>query len=302
MTSVPRIVVTDYTFPDLGPESARVQQSGFQLVGHHCKTQDELISAVAGADAVISQFARTTPAVIAAMDRARAIVRYGIGVDNVDLDAARAHAIPVSNITDYCIEEVADHTPSFILGLTRQVVTHTRAVQAGRWGVAVPVQEMRVLREQTVGVLGFGRIGREVVRRLLAFKCRVLVHDPVSAAADILTLHCPSTPATRKLIGPALLVNLSRGDLVDTDALVVALPAEHPLPTLPQVIVAPHIASVSPTARRVAPQCGPWHHSRAQRGLKRAVSCGGAARSPVPNNEDPNEEQAAASHPRHRGQ
>ncbi len=294
MTSVPRIVVTDYSFPDLDLETALVRDAGFELVGHHCKTQDELIGAVAGADAVITQFARITPAVIAAMTRARAVVRYGIGVDNVDLDAARAHAIPVSNIPDYCIDEVADHTLSFILGLTRQVVIHTREVQAGQWRLAVPVPAMRVLREQTVGVLGFGRIGREVVRRLLAFKCRVLVHDPVAAAADIvalgavaasldqvvaaadlLSLHCPSTPATRKLVGSALLgrmkpgallVNLSRGDLVDTDALVAALrsgqlagaaldvfdpeplPADHPLRTLPNVIVAPHIASVSPTA------------------------------------------------------
>jgi len=185
MTSVRRIVVTDYNFPDLDLESALVQQAGFELAGHDCKIQDELIGAVAGADAVITQFARITPAVMAAMDRARAIVRYGIGVDNVDLNAARAHAIPVSNIPDYCIDEVADQTLSFILGLTRQVVTHTRELQAGRWGLAVPVQEMRVLREQTVVVLGFGRIGCEVVRRLLAFKCRVLVHDPMVATADI---------------------------------------------------------------------------------------------------------------------
>ncbi len=142
----------------------------------------------------------------------------------------------------------------------------------------------------------FGRIGREVVRRLLAFKCRVQVHDPVAPAADIralgaepvaldalfaqsdiVTLHCPSTPETRRLVNAerlaamkpgALLVNLSRGDLVDTAALVAALeggalagaaldvfdpeplPAEHPLRRLPQVIVAPHIASVSPNAVR----------------------------------------------------
>ncbi|MEO6626051.1 MAG: C-terminal binding protein [Burkholderiaceae bacterium] len=296
MSKLPRIAVTDYAFPDLDIETAIAQQGGCELTGYHCKSEAELIDAVGQADAVITQFARINPAVIGAMARARAIVRYGIGVDNVDLEAARGQGIPVSNIPDYCIDEVADHTLSFILGLTRQVVTHTRDVQAGRWGLAVPVPAVRVLREQTVGVLGFGRIGREVVRRLLAFKCRVVVYDPVAlaadiaaigavaasldevvVAADILTLHCPSTPATRKLIGPALLgrmkpgallVNLSRGDLVDTDALVAALrsgqlagaaldvfdpeplPAEHPLRNLTQVIVAPHIASVSPTAVR----------------------------------------------------
>ena len=289
-----RIVVTDYTFPDLDLESAVLASGGSELQGFHCKSEDELIAAVAQADAVITQFARINAKVIAAMQRARAIVRYGIGVDNVDLEAAREHGIPVSNIPDYCIDEVADHTLAFMLGLTRQAMTHTQDMRAGQWRLAVPVSGMRVLREQVVGVLGFGRIGREVVKRLLAFKCRVLVHDPVVngaeiaaagaqaagldelfAASDILSLHCPSNAATRKIIQAAslarmkpgaLLVNVARGDLVDTDALVQALqsgqlggaaldvfdpeplPADHALRAMPRVIVAPHIASVSPTA------------------------------------------------------
>jgi D-3-phosphoglycerate dehydrogenase / 2-oxoglutarate reductase len=294
MTARHRIVVTDYSFPDLTLESAVLANSGCQLVGHHCKTEDELLAAVAQADAVITQFARIDAKVISAMARTRAIVRYGIGVDNVDLDAAHALGIPVSNIPDYCIDEVADQTLAFILGLTRQVVAHSADMRAGHWRLAVPVPGMRALREQTVGVLGFGRIGREVVKRLLAFKCKVLVHDPLVpsadiastgavsvqqdeliASSDVLTLHCPSTAATRKLIGAsnlaamkpgALLVNVARGDLVDTDALVLALrsghlagaaldvfdpeplPAGHALRDMPNVIVAPHIASVSPTA------------------------------------------------------
>jgi len=296
MTTRPTIVVTDYNFPDLSLETAVLEQGGCDIVGHHCSTEAELMAAVARADAVITQFARINARVIGAMARARAIVRYGIGVDNVDLDAARAHGLPVSNIPDYCIDEVADHTLAFILGLTRQVVTHTADLRAGQWRLAVPVSGMRALREQTVGVVGFGRIGREVVGRLRAFKCRVLVHDPVVAAgdiaaagatavalqdllaqADIVSLHCPSSATTRRLIRAetlagmkpgALLVNVARGDLVDTPALVQALqtgqlaaaaldvfdpeplPADHPLRSLQNVIVAPHIASVSPTAVR----------------------------------------------------
>ena len=294
MTTRPTVVVTDYTFPDLALEAAILEHGGCTLIGHHCTTEAELLAAVAGADAVITQFARVNATVIAGMGRARAIVRYGIGVDNVDLDAARACGIAVSNIPDYCIDEVADHTLAFILSMTRQTVTHHAELRAGQWRLAVPVTGMRVLREQTVGVVGFGRIGREVVRRLLAFKCRVLVHDPIAPAADItaagafpasldalaeqsdvLTLHCPSTPATRRMVGTtllarmkpgALLVNLARGDLVDTAALVEALrggslggaaldvfdpeplPADHPLRSLPNLVIAPHIASVSPSA------------------------------------------------------
>ena len=289
-----KVTITDYTFPDLEIEERILKTAGCEVVARNCKTEDELIALVADADAVITQFARINAAVIGAMTRARAIVRYGIGVDNVDLDAARARGIAVSNIPDYCIDEVADHTLAYILGLTRQVVAHTADLRAGNWRLAVPVPEMKALRDQTVGVIGFGRIGREVVSRLLPFKCRVFVHDPVVSAADItaagaaaatldeifstadiITLHCPSTPATRRIIGPAslgkmkpgaLLINVARGDLVDTAALVAALqskrvaaaaldvfdpeplPADHALRTLPNVIIAPHIASVSVVA------------------------------------------------------
>jgi D-3-phosphoglycerate dehydrogenase len=294
MSSKPTIVVTDYKFPDLALEQAAAEHAGCDLIGHHCETEAELKAAVADADAVITQFARLSVPVVAAMTRARAIVRYGIGVDNVDLDAARQHGIPVSNIPDYCIDEVADHTLSFILAMTRQVVTHTADLRAGHWRLAVPVSGMKVLRDQTVGLVGFGRIGREVAARLLAFKCRVLVHDPMVPEADILrsgglsvplpqllaesdivSLHCPSTTATRHIIGSAalaamkpsaLLVNVARGDLVDTNALLDALqsghlgaaaldvfdpeplPLAHALRTLPNVVIAPHIASVSVTA------------------------------------------------------
>ena len=294
MSSKPTIVVTDYKFPDLALEQAAAEHAGCVLIGHHCESEAELKAAVADADAVITQFARLSAPVVAAMTRARAIVRYGIGVDNVDLDAARQHGIPVANIPDYCIDEVADHTLSFILAMTRQVVTHTADLRSGHWRLAVPVSGMKVLRDQTVGLVGFGRIGREVAARLLAFKCRVLVYDPMVpeaeiqrlgalsvpltqllAESDIVSLHCPSTPATRHIIGPAalaamkpsaLLVNVARGDLVDTHALLDALqsghlgaaaldvfdpeplPLEHALRTLPNVVIAPHIASVSVTA------------------------------------------------------
>ena len=300
MPTRPTIVVTDYKFPDLALEVSAAEQAGCDLIGHQCETEAELKAAVVGADAVITQFARLSAPVVAAMTRARAIVRYGIGVDNVDLDAARQNGIPVANIPDYCIDEVADHTLSFILALTRQVVTHTAELRAGHWRLAVPVSSMKVLRDQTVGLVGFGRIGREVAARLLAFKCRVLVHDPMVpeadilragvtavslgqllSASDIVSLHCPSTPATRHIIGSAalaamkpgaLLVNVARGDLVDTGALLEALrsghlgaaaldvfdpeplPLEHALRALPNMVIAPHIASVSVTAVRALRQ------------------------------------------------
>ena len=289
-----KIVVTDHAFPDLATEEAVATAAGASLVGAQTKDPARLAAAVADADAVITQFAPVNADVIGAMQRARAIVRYGIGVDNVDLAAARSHGIPVCNIPDYCIDEVADHTLAFILALTRQVPSQSRLVHDGEWKLAAPPAACRTLAGMTCGVVGFGRIGRGVVRRLVAFGGRVLVSDPIASAdaisaigahavplprllaeSDLVTLHCPSLPETKGMINAStllaakpglLLVNLSRGDLVDPDALVAALdsgrvggaaldvfapepiPAGHPILGRSNVILAPHIASVSAAA------------------------------------------------------
>ena len=292
-----KVVVTDWTFPDLSIEEQILSRSNVSLVGKQCKSAADLISLVSDADAVITQFAKIDATVIGAMKNARVIVRYGIGVDNVDLEAARARGIPVCNVPDYCMDEVADHTLAFILATTRQIVPNTLHLRAGKWGLATPLASMQSLKNVTVGVIGFGRIGREVGRRLAAFKCRVLVFDPVVSAteiskagaeaaksfdhllaeSDIVTLHCPSTLQTRRMFSAeafrrmkrgAIFINVARGDLTDSAALVAALqsgtlggaaldvfdpepiPADHPILKLPNVILTAHIASASPPAVR----------------------------------------------------
>jgi D-3-phosphoglycerate dehydrogenase len=291
-----KAVVTDYTFETLDVEDAVLAPAGHTLVGRRCKTREELVELVSDADVVITQFAPVDAAVIGAMTRARAIVRYGVGVDNVDLDAARARGIPVCNVPDYCVEEVADHTLAMMLALTRGILPNHDRVRGGGWGLAVPVGGMRALRDLTVGVVGFGRIGRAVVARLRAFGATVLVHDPVVSAqdvsaagamasgfddllagSDVVTLHCPSNARTRRMVNRdtlaamrpgALLVNVGRGDLVDSAALVEALqsgklagaaldvfdpepiPADHLVRRMPNVVLASHVASVSPRAVR----------------------------------------------------
>src|SRR5262249_56354296 len=121
------------TWESLDPERPIVGPLGHRVVDRRCKRPEELIDLVGDADGVLTQFAPVNAAVIGAMRRARVIVRYGIGVDNVDLDAARARGIPVCNVPDYCIDEVADHTLAFILATTRQVVTHCLPVPGGSW-------------------------------------------------------------------------------------------------------------------------------------------------------------------------
>ena len=294
---MPKVLVTDHTFDPLDIERRILEPLGVVVNAQQCKTVEQLLPLVADVDAVITQFSPVNAQVIAAMKNVRVIVRYGIGVDNVDLQAAAERGIPVCNVPEYCIDEVADHTLAFILGLTRQVVANCVRVRGGQWGLAVPLAEMRALRDLTVGVVGFGRIGREVVRRLLPFRGVIRVFDPMvnpkeiesagaSAAtsvgellaqSDIVTLHCPSTAQTRRMLGGeslakmkrgSILVNLARGDLVDTSALVATLqsghlagaaldvcdpepiPPGHPLLQMPNVIVAPHIASASARAVR----------------------------------------------------
>ena len=291
-----KIVVTDYTFPALEVEESVLQPLGFELVSGQCKTPEALIALVADADAVITQFAPVNASVIAAMQKAKVIVRYGIGVDNVDLEAARQRGIPVCNVPDYCIDEVADHTLAFMLSVTRQVVQNTLYIRDGKWGLATGLDPLRTMRDQTVGIVGFGRIGREVAARLAPFKSLRLVFDPVLAPetirelgcepvtleellaeSDIVSLHCPSSAQTRKLLNAdsiramkkgAIVINLARGDLIDTQALIAALesghlsaaaldvcdpepiPADSPLRSMPNVITASHIASASPKSVR----------------------------------------------------
>lgn len=290
------VAITDYTFPNLEIEQSILSAAGFELRSGNDKQIPALQALVAEADAVITQFAPINADVIGAMQRVKVIVRYGIGYDNVDVKAARERGIPVCNIPDYCIDEVADHTLAFILGVTRQVVPNTLHIRDGKWGLATPLDQLRTLRDQTIGLVGLGRIGREVAARLAPFRCRRLVHDSfvpaeviraagcesvslddLLAQSDIVTLHCPSTPQTKKLLNHnslgrmkrgAVVVNLARGDLIDTAALIAALqsghitsaaldvcdpepiPADSPLRSLSNVIVASHIASASPKAVR----------------------------------------------------
>jgi len=292
-----KVAVTDYTFDALDIEAGILQSLGCEIVaGKRPSSSAELARQVADADHVITQFAPITADVIAAMRKVRVIVRYGVGVDNVDLEAARARGITVCNVPDYCTDEVADHTLALALAATRHVVANCNRVREGQWGLAVPLAAMKTLADLTTGVVGFGRIGREVVRRLRAFKGRVLVHDPVVPApeirnagceavgfddvlrhSDLLTLHCPSTPQTRHMLRRetiarmkpgAILVNVGRGDLVESAALLEALqrghlaaaaldvfeaeplPPDSPLLRMNNVIVSSHIASASEKAVR----------------------------------------------------
>lgn len=248
----PVVVVTDFGFTDdLAVEKAALEPLGCKIIGAQCRTAEEVAEAVRDADFVLTQFAPVTAPAIQAMTRARLITRYGIGVDNVDLVAARERGIPVYNVPDYCIDEVADHTLGLILSLTRQIAPISANVKAGGWKRPAPLPKFYALRDLTSGVVGCGRIGRQVIARLRSYRTSILAYDPAMNAdqitalgaepvsldqlyeqSDLVTLHCPSTPENRRMINASTLsrmkagvifINVARGTLVDQGALIEAL-------------------------------------------------------------------------------
>lgn len=245
-----KVVITDWGFPSLEPEKNAFRDMDIDLVDFQCRTEEEVARAVADADVVLVQWAPVRGVAIDAMTRCRGIVRYGIGLDNIDLAKARERGIPVRNVPDYCLDEVADHTMGLLLSLQRQVCEVDKLVRQGIWKITPP-RAFPPLRQSTLGLVGFGRIARLVATRAQAFGMKVVATDPLIqngifetagvarldreellGAADIVSLHCPLTDETRHAINArtlgmmknhALLINTSRGGLIDTVALIGAL-------------------------------------------------------------------------------
>lgn len=283
-----RVVITDQVFPDVDVERDLFEAAGGELVV--ARSHDEALELITDADAILTTYMPVTAEVIAGIRKAKIIARYGIGVDNVDLVAAAAAGIAVTNVPDYCIEEVATHAVALMLMLVRHIPQGMASVAAGGWGVAA-VGEVHRLSSLTVGLLGYGRIGRRVAAAVEALGGQVVIHDPyvsevasgrlvsgdeLFATASVLSVHCPLTPRTRGMVNQATLgtmpagsylVNTSRGPIVVLDDLVDALrrgalagaaldviDAEPPSPDLiaaaPNLIVTPHSAFLSREALR----------------------------------------------------
>lgn len=248
--SQPTVVVTDHGFPNLAHEERILGAAGCRLSVAQCKTADEVATATRDADALLVQWAPVPAGVISALTRCKVIVRYGIGYDNVDTAAARARGIPVANVPDYGVHEVAEHAVAMALSLVRQLPQIDARTRAGTWKI-IPDSPMPSLREMTFATAGFGRIARAAHTMMQGFGCRRIASDPfvnaeamlgegvekveldeLFARADILSLHLPLTNDTRHLVNAsrlvsmkhtAIVVNTARGPLVDTVALAKAL-------------------------------------------------------------------------------
>src|SRR5438445_11024980 len=213
------VAITDYVFPSLEPEQRVLAPLGVGLRPAQCKSEEEIIELTRGADAVLNCYAKITARVIEKLDRCKIIARYGIGVDNVDLAAATRAGILVTNVPDYCIDEVSDHALALLLALERRIVAADGAVKAGAWDV-VAHAGIRRMRGQTLGLLGFGKIAKAVVSKVQPLGMKVLVYDPylepaaiaslgaeainferLLAEADAISIHVPLSPETHNLIG-----------------------------------------------------------------------------------------------------
>jgi D-3-phosphoglycerate dehydrogenase len=248
----PVIAVTDSVFPNLDPATAALAKLNPTFRMSKSANADDILAVAKDADAILVTYAKITCEIIGQLTRCKAIGRFGLGVDNIDLAAAKEKGIAVNYVPDYCIREVSDHTMALLLALIRKVPLSNKLVQAGRWEMPAVVPIRRI--EGTVlGLLGFGNIPRLVAPKAQAFGMKVIAYDPYAkpelfkaanvesvdldallARADYVSVHAPLTPATRGMMNAeafskikkgALVVNTARGPLIDETALIAALDA-----------------------------------------------------------------------------
>jgi len=287
-----KVVLTDYVWESLDVEKKTLEGLA-DLVTLQTKKPEEFLPQAEDCDALLNTYAGPiTAEVMARMPKCRIIARYGIGVDTIDLEAATQAGIIVTNNPTYCVEEVAEHTMAMLLACARKIAFYDRLVRGGRWEVP-PGKPMFRLVGSTVGLVGFGNIARQVAVRAAAFGMRVLFCDPfvtegqfdvpgtkkelheMLRESDFVSVHPPLMPQTRKMINDeafacmkptAVLINCSRGPIVDTEALVRALDAKkiagcaldttdpeplpnpHPLRGRENVLINPHTAWYSEQA------------------------------------------------------
>lgn len=250
--SGPLIAVADSVFPDLLPTAGVLAEIGATIELAASPDAADILAVAAGADGLMVTFATIDRATIEAMPNCKVIGRYGIGVDNIDIEAATEAGIQVCFVPDYCLDEVSDHAMALLLSLARKVPFGNRLVQGGQWNAA-DVAPIRRLRGRTFGLVGLGKIPQALIPKARAFGLSVIAFDPYMSAemaaglgvelvsfedllagADYISIHAPLTDETRNLFSTdafrrmkpeALLINTARGPLVDEAALAAALDA-----------------------------------------------------------------------------
>ena len=249
-----KVLITDYVWPSTDPEREILEAAGVELVVAPDTSEGTLADLATDVDAIMFCFAQVTGQVLESATNCKIAARYGIGVDNVDISKATELGIVVTNVPDYCMDEVTDHALGMILALNRRLVPHNRSVLSGGWDTVALNQPMHRTRGATLGIVGFGRIGRSLADKAVGFGMQILTYDPlikpgatldgVDAVSfddllkesDFISLHVPLIPSTENLISApqlakmkpgSILINCARGGLIDEEALAVALQSGH---------------------------------------------------------------------------
>ncbi len=245
-----KVVITDYEYPNIDQERAIITGSGAELAAFQVKDEEGLIEIVRDADAVVVQYANITPKVIKAMEHCKMIIKYGIGVNNIDSMAATEKGIYICNVPDYGIDEVSNHAIAMMLALAKKLPIVTKSLRGGEWGYLSTIPLFR-LQDSTLGLVGLGRIPSLVAKKMSGFGMNILAYDPYAKEdyarsqgvtlvdfdtlierSDFVSVHCPQTEETTHLFNKevftrmkktAFLINTARGPIVDQTALIEAL-------------------------------------------------------------------------------
>ena len=244
------VLMTDYAWPSVEPERKVLSEIGAELIVAETGAEDELVSLAPQADGILTCWEQTTTAVVRAAERCQVIGRCGIGLDNIDVKTATELGIVVTNVPAYCIDEVSDHAMALLLACARKTSRFDREAKSGSWARDVGPPVYRI-RGKTMGIIGFGKIGKAVVPKAKAFGLDVIVYSPslspdiaksyevqkldlpeLLRRSDFITIHAPLNAKTEKLLGKeqlrqmketAYVINTSRGGIVDTAALCRAV-------------------------------------------------------------------------------
>jgi D-3-phosphoglycerate dehydrogenase len=273
----PVIAVTDSVFPSLDLAKAALARVNPTFRMSKSSDAGDILAVAKDADAILVTYAKLTRDILLQLTKCKAIGRFGLGVDNIDLPTAKEKGIAVNYVPDYCIREVSDHTMALLLALIRKVPLANRLVQVGRWEMPAVVP-IRRLEGTVLGLVGFGHIPRLVVPKAQAFGMKVIAYDPfvkpeqfkalnvegvdfdtLLKTSDYISVHAPLLPATRGMLNAdafaktkkgVYIVNTARGPLIDEAALVAALDAKQVGGAALDVVTAEPLAKDSPLLGR----------------------------------------------------
>lgn len=244
------VLITDAYHKNFQVETKILSPIGAKVHISYCKNEQDLLKFNPNMDALLVSYIYISEKIIEHFSNCRAIVKYGVGVDNIDLKAATKHKILVANVPDYCSEEVSTHTMALLLALSRKIITFDRSVKKGKWNplIADPIYH---LKGKTLGIVGFGKNGQSLAKKIRPFKVNIIASDPLVSSAIMakygvkkvnqetifqqshyISLHCPLNESTYHLINHktidmmrdgVFLINTSRGAIIDQAALYSAL-------------------------------------------------------------------------------